>query len=245
MQRTLIAASLAVLAVTSAGSLAAQTDTRPTIAVLPFSVSIMGPGAADYASLSKGVADLLASELIRNPGLRVVERDRLEVLLREQNLSGEGRMDPTTVVQMGKLLGAKHMIYGDIFADMDPRTREVRTVTIAIRTVDSETSQLLNLGDRMRGNADEMMGLIMQAAERASRDLKLPAIPAGPAREAANTAQAVQKKAPMKTVMLYSRALEAQDKGNRDEAVTLFRQAIDTFPEHEPSKTALKKLGAS
>ncbi len=245
MKRTLLALSTAVLALPLVQQLSAQGDTRPTVAVLSFNTNIFGAGASDFGALGTGVADLMTTELLRNGQIRVVERERIDALLKEQDLGSTGRVDQATAVRMGKLLGARHMILGDVTTTgIDPKTRQPTEVTIAIRTVNSETSELQNLGDRLRGKPDDIGALILQATERAARDLRLPAIPAGPARDAANEAAAVAKKAPFQTVMLYSRALEAQNNGKRDEAVTLYKQALDKFPEHEPSKAALKKLGA-
>jgi TolB-like protein len=243
MKRALIALAVATLATPMTMDLQAQSDTRPTVAVLSFNTNVLGAGAADYASLGKGVADMMITELVRNGNIRVVERERIDAILKEQELGSNGRMDQQTAVRIGKLLGARYMILGDVTSDLDPRTRQPNTVTIAVRSVNSETSELTNLGDRLRGKPDDLMSLIQQATESASRNLNLPPLPAGPARDAAETAKATAKKAPFQTVMLYSRALEAQDKGNQQEAVALYRQALDKFPEHEPSKAALKKLG--
>ncbi len=246
MKRMLFALLAAALAAPMATDLHAQADTRPTVAILPFNVNMAGPGGSDYAALGLGVADLLTTELVNAANVRVVERERLTALLKEQDLGATGRMDQETAVRVGKLLGARYMIRGDVTSlDLDPRTRQPRTVSVAIQTIDSETSEIKNLGDRLRGSPDEIMSLIVQATERAARDLKLPPIPAGPARDAAETAKAKTGKPPFQTVMLYSRALEAQDSGNTQEAVALYRQALDKFPEHEPSKAALKKLGQS
>lgn len=242
MSMGLVAAGLALAAVPVSAQ--AQADTRPTVAVLPFGNNVLGANAADYAALGTGVADLLTTEVARNPGVRIVERGQLDALMREQDLGASGRVDANTAARLGRLLGAKHMLMGDITTDMDPRTRAPRTITVHVRAVDTETSQIISLGDRMRGSPDDLMSLLVQAVERAAASLQLPAIPAGPAREAANRGAEQSKKAPFQTVLLYSRALEAEDKGNKEEAVQLFRQALDKFPEHEPSKKALTRLGA-
>jgi hypothetical protein len=231
---------------TVATTMHAQSDTRPGVAILPFTVSIAGPGGEDYKSLGLGVAALLSTDLVNSANVRVVDREQLNALLREQDLSSTGRISAETAVRLGKLVGARYMLVGDVTSiDMDPKTRMPRNISVAIRTIDSETGELKNLGDRLRGAPDDVASLVSRGIEAAVRDLKLPALPAGPARDAGEVAKATAKKAPFQTVMLYSRALEAQDKGNTSEAVTLFKQALDKFPEHEPSKVALKKLGAT
>lgn len=237
---TLAAAMIAVVPVMAQ----AQRDTLPTVAVMPFDNNVLGSNAADYAALGGGVADLMRGALLRNPGLRVVERANLAAVMAEQDLGASGRVDAATAARIGRLLGARHMIMGDITTDMDPRTRMPRTITVHVRAVDVETSEIISLGDRARGNPDQLMELLEQATERASANLRLPAIPAGPAREAANRAKSTNSKVPFQTVLLYSRALEAEDRGNKAEALQLYTQAQEKFPDHEPSKLAISRLRA-
>ena len=65
----------------------AAADTRPTVAVMYFSNGAIGKQNEELAPLSKGIADMLITQLAGNPGIRVVERDQLEKLLQEQNIS--------------------------------------------------------------------------------------------------------------------------------------------------------------
>ena len=54
--------------------LVAQDDMRPTVAVLPFVNGAIGAAGGELTPLSKGIADLLITDLRMNPGIRVVER---------------------------------------------------------------------------------------------------------------------------------------------------------------------------
>jgi len=42
--------------------------------------------------------------------------------------------------------------------------------------------------------------------------------------------------------MLYSRALSAQDAGQKEEAIALFTQTIDRFPDFDDARKARAKL---
>ena len=75
----------------------------------------------------------------------------------------------------------------------------------------------------------------------ANAGLRLPALTAQ-AQQASATHAETQRKVPFQAVMLYSRALSAQDAGRRDEAITLFSQAIDRFPDFTDAKTARARL---
>src|SRR5688572_1371676 len=79
---------------------AQTTDTRPGLAVLPFTNGAIQP---ELAPLSKGFQGMLTAELASNTRLRVVERDQLQRILDEQRMSAGGQVDPSTLVRVGKL----------------------------------------------------------------------------------------------------------------------------------------------
>jgi curli biogenesis system outer membrane secretion channel CsgG len=122
-----IARASTLLALVSAAALAQQPDTRPTLAVLPFVNSAIGASNAELAPLSKGIADLLITEMAQNTGIRVVERENLEKMLQEQNLARDGRVDEATAARVGKLLGAKqqghHGAHAQVGGHRDRRDR--------------------------------------------------------------------------------------------------------------------------
>ena len=43
--------------------------------------------------------------------------------------------------------------------------------------------------------------------------------------------------------MLYSRGIKAKDAGDHKEAITLFKQVLDKFPDYDAPKAELAKLG--
>ena len=64
-------------------------------------------GEASMEKLKKGLADMLISDLSNVRMLKIVERDKLESILKEQKLSNTKEFDPATAAKIGKLLGAK------------------------------------------------------------------------------------------------------------------------------------------
>ncbi|MER3424536.1 MAG: hypothetical protein C4293_16275, partial [Nitrospiraceae bacterium] len=70
----------------------------------------------DLAWLRKGLTDMLVAELARNPSLIVVQRERLEEILREQTLQLSGRVADDTAVRIGRLTGATILVTGSIAA---------------------------------------------------------------------------------------------------------------------------------
>ena len=62
--------------------------------------------------LKKGLADMLISDLSKVSMLDVVERAKLEEILKEQNLNNSSKFDAKTATKIGKLLGAEHIMTG-------------------------------------------------------------------------------------------------------------------------------------
>lgn len=226
-------------------ALAAQAETRPTVAVLYFNNGSFGPGAKDYDMLGRGVADFLITELSANPRIRVVERDQIAKITAEQDLGASGRMDAETAVRLGKLLGAQYMVTGGFI--VTPRG----DVRLDSRAFDVSTSRIVHT-ESVTDKADNFVPLIGKLAEKLNGGMKLPEIPkrtgTGPAPAPAGTvgtaAPAAEQKVPFAAVALYAKALAAKDKGNKAEAVTLFKQALDRFPDFARAKAQLKNLGA-
>ncbi|HEX7943004.1 MAG TPA: CsgG/HfaB family protein [Gemmatimonadaceae bacterium] len=210
----------------------AQEDARPTVAVMYFNDGAIGASHAELEPLSGGIADLLITELSSNPGIRVVERDNLKKLMDEQSLGAGGRVDKETAVRMGRILGARHMIFGGFVTDGRG------TMRLDARAVNVETSEIEHV-ESVQGKQDNLMTLIDDLAAKLNKGMKLPDIPK-PVREA-NAATA--KKVPFQAAMLYSRALAAKDGGNKAEAVQLLQKSLASFPEYAPAKRELEKMG--
>ena len=229
-----VKAWLAVAAVAVSGavhSVQAQSDERPTVAVMYFTNGAIGKSHDDLQPLSAGIADLLITELAGNPGIRVIERDNLKKLMDEQNLSATDRVDKETVVRLGKILGVHHMIFGGFVTDARG------TMRLDARAVDVETSAIEHV-ETVQGKQDDLMALISDLAAKLNKGMKLPAMPKG-VREA-SAAQA--KKVPFQATMLYSRALAAKDSGHPDEAVELLQKSLAQFPDYAPAQRELDKL---
>ncbi|MBT8404277.1 MAG: CsgG/HfaB family protein, partial [Gemmatimonadetes bacterium] len=141
---TLVLAPLVLLPLQVVGQ--AEPDTRPGIAVMQFeNAGSHGANAEaeNFAALEIGLQVILGTELGQNAALRLVERDDLQALLREQELATEGRVDASTAADIGRLVGARYMVMGS-FVDIFEQVR------MDARVVDVETGELL----RARGVQD-------------------------------------------------------------------------------------------
>ena len=95
--------------------LAAQTN-RPTIAILNFEYGSIQQWWSGNQDIGTGISDMLVDELVNDGSFRVIERKRLDAILAEQDLAQSERADPSakTLVQIGKLLGARYVVTGSV-----------------------------------------------------------------------------------------------------------------------------------
>ena len=213
---------------------------KPTVAIMSFNNNVFTKDAKDYDGLSKGVPDFLITEMSTNQGIRVIERDQVQKLIDEQKLVGGGQVDQATAVKVGKLLGAQHMIFGGFMADAKGNFR------IDARAVNVETGAL-EFTDRVQDRSENVLGLIGQLASRLNAGLKLPAsgLRVGDASSSSGPRQAGSPSAtklPMRAAVLYGKALDMADRGDKARAVELFGAVLKEFPDYAPARTGLAKV---
>ena len=236
--RTVVLALAGVGLVAPARVAAAQAG-RPTVAIMYFNNNVFTKEARDYDGLSKGVADFLITEMSSNSSIRVVERDQVQRLIDEQKLVGAGQVDRATAVRVGKLLGAQHMIFGGFMADPKGNFR------IDARAVNVETGAI-EFTDRVQDRSDNVLALIGQLATRLNSGLKLPGSPTrtgdagGPGAQQAGTPSAT--KLPMRLAVLYGKALDMADRGDKARAVELFGAVLKEFPDYAPARRGMAKV---
>jgi TolB-like protein len=238
LRRTLaVALGAATLALALPGTTLAQgttPDTRPTVAVIDFSNGAIGKLNADMEPLRGGIAGMLITELAGNQGIRVVEREQLKAVLAELQLGQSQQVDPQTAVRIGRLLNAHHIVTGGFVTDTKGR------IVVTTRAIETETGRI-EYTTKVNGKTEDVLEVIETLATRVNAGLKLPAMNVR-VREASNAAPARKQAVPFQAVMLYSRALQAMDKQDKDGAVQLFRASLAQFPDYEAAKQQLARL---
>lgn len=87
-------------------------------------------GTEEYNPLSKGLADMLITDLSNVKSLKIVEREKLESLLKEIEL-GDGKfIDPNTAQKLGKGLGAGYMLTGSFLIMGETMRIDTRLVDV-------------------------------------------------------------------------------------------------------------------
>ncbi|MEW6336717.1 MAG: CsgG/HfaB family protein [Acidobacteriota bacterium] len=106
-RKTILVAACALLI---AGVVCAAAG-KPRVAVLEF-----GHKALESHWWGSGGAaqDMFITELVKSGKFTVVDRERLDAIMREKNLSLSGDIDPRTAVQAGKLLGVEYILFGNV-----------------------------------------------------------------------------------------------------------------------------------
>lgn len=89
-----------------------QAADKPRVAVLEFK------NKADnqwwYHGGAEAAQDVFVTELFKSGKFRVVEREQLEALMQEKNLTLSGDVDPATAVRVGKILGVNYLLTGSV-----------------------------------------------------------------------------------------------------------------------------------
>ena len=124
-------------------------DTAPkTVAVLYFDNNT---GKTDYDGLGRGISAMLITDLSALPQVKIVEREKLQQVLTEQQLQQLSMFDPATAVKTGKLLGAQYLLTG-AFSAVDPQMR------IDTRVIRVETGEVVRTA-KVQGKSDDFFSL--------------------------------------------------------------------------------------
>jgi len=108
------------------------------IGVLPFTVD---QGDTLLQPLGFAMAEFLTTDLSRSSELQIVDRLRTDAIMRELNLVDRGTVDPRTAPRVGKLVGARRLLIGDMHAEPGGSVRiDARIVDVLAGTVQNLVS---------------------------------------------------------------------------------------------------------
>lgn len=113
---------------------ALQLEERLSITVLPFEQR------NQVSKASFLFQDNLIDALVNQNRFRIIERDKLDVILQEQKLSRTKLIDRKTALKLGRLIAAQSVLTGSII-----QTRN--GIEIVVRLVDTETSEIIATED--------------------------------------------------------------------------------------------------
>jgi len=184
-----------------------------TLAVLPFENNSVTDQKM-YDPLAQGLAAMLITDLkLAGTSLKVIERAQIAALLKEVALGQSGMVDAATAVQAGRLLGAQAIAFGAFMVLGGDVRMDARIISV-------ETSECIMAASIMGGKGD-FMKLKRQLAEKIAASLKVVLASAPAARGG------------MDAALLYSRGLEALDKGDKAGAEKLFSATVAADPAYK------------
>jgi TolB-like protein len=204
---------------------------KPTVAIMYFDYEGPSPSLTQFR---KGMAQMLISDLAGQAGFDVVERGKLEALLKELKLSRSRKIDRSSALRMGRLLAARFMVFGRI---MDNAGQLILTTKV----IDVETGSSVS-GVKVVAKADDFMtayNTLMTGLE-AILQKQLP--PRAKVVRRPRKRPRHPKKLSAKTVGDYGAALDALDKGDKAKAKKALEAVVKKNPKFTLANNDLKKL---
>lgn len=188
---------------------------------------------------NKGLSELMIADLAQSTDLTVVERSRLEEILAELKLGETRYADPATAAKIGKLVGAQFMVAGTIVENPVLSAKGgpgrfkllVKIIDVEHATVVPQSTIKVDL------DPDDVFG----AEEAVVKEIAKFLVTAGKATQAGEPAKKAHK-LPVGTAVKYSKALDAKDKKNKDQAVKLLNEVVKEQPDFKLAQLDLLTL---
>jgi TolB-like protein len=219
----LVLTAVCVLGSVAVRAVPAHAQDLPTVAVLDFTSFMMGDGGA-AVNLGKAITAMLVTEFSNRDGIQVIERAQLNDMLREQDLVLSGRVDESSAIEIGKMLGAQYVLLGQASSIVD-------NLRMDIRAVDVETSEIvavLKKSDR----TSELLSVVVALADEFGQQLNLVPPSNRPA----------MQPIPVPATIAFSRAVDFEDRGEVDRAIQEYERTLELHPSHRDAQLALERL---
>ena len=182
------------------------------LAIFPFENNAVTRNK-EFEPLTGGLAAMLTTDLRHAaPELRIIERNKIKELLQEIDMSQSGYVNQATALRIGKLLGAKSVVFGS-FIVLGEQLR------IDARVVNVETSETI-FAESINGTSDKFLQLEKKLAEKI----------AGTFQDRSAFRQPSANLNTLNAALVFSRGLEALDRGDEKEAETYFQKSIELDP---------------
>jgi len=208
--------------------LAQQPPQAATVAVLPLVIA----GDSSVQPLSRGLAELITTDLAQIRSLRLLERLQIGTLLDELKAGQSERADPATAARVGRLLRAERMVQGTATIPRSEAATMQLSATVVtgagvVRPVGQVTGpfrQLLALEKQVVFDLAGQLGIALTEAER----------------------QEILRQGPksLAAFLAYSRALEDLDRGDYGAAARHFGAAAHADPSFQAARQGQETAAA-
>jgi TolB-like protein len=187
----------------------------PTLAVLAF--RNLSP-SAHLQAMEGGFADILQVNLGAFDDVRVVDREKLHAVLKEQQLTLAGLVDARTAARVGHLLGAQRLVYGS-FVEVGQQLR------LEVRLVDAATAAVVQ-AETAQGKTAKFADLFEDLAVRLARDLAVQ-----PPADALDRTQAATPTRKLEGALHLGEAEEAFRSGRYADAAAAYERVLLLDPD--------------
>ena len=222
----------------------AQEKGPETIAILPFeNNSVVDKEKLD--PLKKGLADMLTTEMSKVKALKVLERAKIQTVVEELNLNETDLIDKNTTQKMGRLLGARVMLFGGFTNLFDDKLR------IDIRIVRTETGEVLK-AEEETGELKQFLPMLQALVKKVASQMDV----ALSSDEEHSLAASEDTK--FSSYVLYAQGVDLEDNavkieraGKKAEAIAFYdnarsayRKSWEESQNYEPAKRKMEEMAA-
>jgi TolB-like protein len=204
---------------------AQNTGDVPTVAVMDFNGLMVADGG-NSIPIGKAVSSMLVTEFSGREGLKVLERANLQSILTEQKLALSGRVEESSAVEIGKMLGVQYMFYGAVVS-MGNQLR------VDIRAVNVETTEVVTVLKK-NDTPEQLLDVVVWVADEFTKKLNLVPPSGRPPVEAV----------PVKATIEFSRGVDFEDRGDTAKALEHYQKALEVYPNHRDAQRAVARLRA-
>ena len=217
LRPALIVITLATLGAAAPSARVFGPAPRKTVAVLYFDNNT---GKTDYDPLGRGIASMMISDLGAVAEIQLLERDRIQDLVKEIDRQGTKYYDSTTAIKVGRMGGAEYVIVG-AFAALQPKMR------IDTRVVRVQTAEIVKTA-QATGDEDKFFDIEQQLANNLIDGLGVALSPEGQQR--LEQKQQQNRVDATSTMLAFSRSLLQYDRGDFTGAAQSMLPAIQASP---------------
>jgi TolB-like protein len=172
---------------------------------------------------------MMVTDFTQVPGVRVVERDQLDVLLKEIKLSDSGFIDPSTAARVGKGVSARYVVTGSF-------TVAGGSLLLDARIIETESGTIVKAANA-QGSTSDFVAAEKDLMEQLLSGLKL-TLSSGERRRLMVTAPTESFDA----FSAYGEGLQRSSEGNYDDAQQALNRAIALDPKFTQAQQELSEL---
>ncbi len=200
---------------------------RPAVVVLTFhNGGSYGLDSLDFSGLGRAIPAALTADMARNPGVRTIDRSQAQAVIAREGLGRGGRVDAATAARVGKQVGAGFVVTGT-FVDYYGRVR------IDARLIDAGSGAILEVVSTGQRERAELPQMIADIAAQLMSGRRLPALPAGTPSTGRISSDAL---------VLFGRAVLAQDQGDKAGAADYYQRALKLAPDFTAAQEGLRSV---